>query len=233
MSQETFTLDELATSLGRDRRELERLVSRGRLPGRKVSGNWTFHAADIAHWLEAEMRTYSDSQLAAVERSQNSQELDSTQPVSSLLPLEHVAVPLEARTKRSVLEQLVEVAGRTWKIWEPAAVLKAVQDREELCSTAFDNGVAIPHARQPLPDVLEDSVVAFGRTFSGIPCGAANNSLTDLFFLVACRDTRTHLHVLARLGRMLQRPEFVTALREAPDAASAHAVITAADQAIG
>jgi PTS system nitrogen regulatory IIA component len=102
-----------------------------------------------------------------------------------------------------------------------------------LCSTAFDNGVAIPHARQPLPDVLEDSVVAFGRTFSGIPCGAANNSLTDLFFLVACRDTRTHLHVLARLGRMLQRPEFVTALREAPDAASAHAVITAADQAIG
>lgn len=233
MPAESFTLEELATNLGRDRRELERLVSRGRLPGRKVSGNWTFHASDIAHWLESEMRSYSDSQLAAVEKSQRSVELDAARPVSALLPIEHVAVPLEARTRRSVLEQLVEVAGRTWKIWEPATVLKAVQEREELCSTAFDNGVGIPHARQPLPDVLEDSVVAFGRTFAGLPFGAANNSLTDLFFLVVCRDTRTHLQVLARLGRMLQRADFVAALRAAPDAAAAHAVITAADQAIG
>jgi PTS system nitrogen regulatory IIA component len=233
MAPETYSLEELATNLGRDRRELERLVSRGRLPGRKVSGSWTFHASDIAHWLEAEMRTYTDSQLAAVERSQSSRELDATRPVSSLLPLEHVAVPLEARTKRSVLEQLVEVAGRTWKIWEPAAVLKAVHQREELCSTAFDNGVAIPHSRQPLPEVLEDAVVAFGRTFAGIPFGASNNSLTDMFFLVVCRDTRTHLHILARLGRMLQRPGFVDSLREAPTAEAAHAIITAADQAIG
>jgi PTS system nitrogen regulatory IIA component len=233
MATETFSLDELATNLGRDRRELERLVSRGRLPGRKVSGAWTFHASDIAHWLEAEMRTYTDSQLAAVEKSHGSSELDAARPVTALLPVEHIAVPLEARTKRSVLEQLVEVAGRTWKVWEPAAVLKAVQEREELCSTAFDSGVALPHARQPMPDVLEDSVVAFGRTFAGIPFGAANNSLTDLYFLVVCRDTRTHLHVLARLGRMLQRPDFIPALRAAPDPAAAHAVITAADQAIG
>lgn len=232
MSAETYSLDELAVNLGRDRRELERLVSRGRIPGRKVSGNWTFHVSDIAQWLETEMRTYNDGELAVVEKSQRSVEVNAATPVTSLLPIEHVAVPLEARTKRSVLEQLVEVAGRTWKVWEPAAVLKAVQDREELCSTAFDSGVAIPHARQPLPDILEDAVVAFGRTFAGIPFGAANNSLTDLFFLVICRDTRTHLQVLARLGRMLQRPGFLESLRQAPDAAAAHAVITLADEAI-
>ncbi|MCA9054811.1 MAG: PTS sugar transporter subunit IIA [Planctomycetaceae bacterium] len=233
MVPETYSLDELATNLGRDRRELEKLVSRGRIPGRKVSGSWSFHASDIAEWLESEMRTYSDSQLAAVERSQKSVELDASRPVTSLMPPEHVAVPLEARTKRSVLEQLVEVAGRTWKIWEPAAVLKAVQDREELCTTAFDNGVAIPHARQPLPDVMDDSVVAFGRTYSGIPCGAPNNSLTDLFFLVACRDTRTHLQVLARLGRMIQRSGFVEALRAAETDEAAYQVIVEAEQAVG
>jgi PTS system nitrogen regulatory IIA component len=232
MAIENFSLDELAVQLGRDRRELERLASRGRIPGRKVGGSWTFHATDIAQWLETEMRSYTEGELAVVERAQQSREVDAATPVTSLLPIEHIAVPLEARTKRSVLEQLIEIAGRTWKIWEPAAVLKAVQEREELCSTAFDSGIAIPHIRQPLPDVLEDSVVAFGRTFSGIPFGAANNSLTDLFFLVVCRDTRTHLQVLARLGRMLQRPGFLSELREAPDPAAAHAVICAADEAI-
>lgn len=233
MSPESYSLDELALNLGRDRRELERLVSRGRIPGRKVSGSWTFHASEIAQWIESEMRGYTDTQLAQIERSQRSTSVQAGQPVSSLLAPEHVVVPLQARTKRSVLEQLVEAAGRTWKIWEPAAVIQAVREREELLSTAFDNGVAIPHVRQPLPEVLEDSVIAFGRTLSGIPFGAADNSLTDLFFLVVCRDTRTHLHVLARLGRMLKRPGFIDDLRSAPDAATAYDVITAADCAIG
>lgn len=233
MSPESYTLEELALNLGRDRRELERLVSRGRIPGRKVSGHWTFHASEIAQWIESEMRGYTDSQLAQVERTHRSSAVEADRPVSSLLAPEHVVVPLTARTKRSVLEQLVEAAGRTWKIWEPATVVRAVREREELHSTAFEGGVAIPHTRQPLPDVLEDSVIAFGRTFTGIPFGADDNSLTDLFFLVVCRDTRTHLHVLARLGRMLKRPGFLEELRAASDAAAAYEVITAADRAIG
>jgi PTS system nitrogen regulatory IIA component len=184
----------------------------------------------VTQWLEQEMRQYSDSQLAAVEQSQRSEEVDAHVPVSSLLSVETIQVPFEARTKRSVLEGLIEIAGRTWKVWQPAAVLKAVQEREELMSTAFDNGVAFPHTRQALPDALAESVVAFGRTLSGIPFGAPNNSLTDLFFLVVCRDARTHLHVLARLGRLIQKPEFLAALRDAPDSPSAYDVIVAADQ---
>lgn len=233
MPRDWYTLEELAEHLGRDRREIERLANRGRIPGHKRSGEWQFHSAEVTQWLEHEMREYSDSQLADVERTQRSSSLDPHLPVSSLLAVETVQVPLEARTKRSVLECLVEVAGRTWKIWEPAAVLKAVQEREELMSTAFDQGVAIPHPRQPLADAIEDSVMAFGRTLSGIPCGAPNNSLTDLFFLVVCRDSRTHLHVLARLGRMIQHPDFLHQLREAPDSQSAYDVIIAEDERIG
>ena len=233
MSSDWYTLDELSEHLGRDRRDLERLANRGRLPGHKRSGAWQFHAAEITQWLEHEMREYSDSQLAAVEKSQNSGELDAAIPVSSLLSIETVQVPLDARTKRSVLEALVEVAGRTWKIWQPASVLKAVQEREELMPTAFADGVALPHPRQTLTDAVSDSVIAFGRTHSGIPFGAPDNALTDLFFLVVCRDTRTHLHVLARLGRLIQTPEFLDELRHAPDSAAAFDVIVAADREIG
>lgn len=233
MSSDWYTLDDLSEHLGRDRRELERLANRGRLPGHKRSGAWQFHAAEITQWLEHEMREYSDSQLAAVEKSQNSGELDAAIPVSSLLSVETVQVPLDARTKRSVLEAMVEVAGRTWKIWQPASVLKAIQEREDLMSTAFANGVALPHPRQTLTDAVSDSVIAFGRTHSGIPFGAPDNALTDMFFLVVCRDTRTHLHVLARLGRLIQTPEFLDDLRHAPDSASAYDVVVAADREIG
>ena len=233
MSHESLTIDELAKQLGRDRREVEKLASRGRLPGRKVAGDWQFHPAEIAHWLESEMRGYDEQELAAIEEGQASTELNAEVPVSSLLKPEMVQVPLEARTKRSVLEGLVEVAGRTWQVWEPATVLQAVLERESVLSTGFENGVALPHPRNPVPEALGESLIAYGRTLSGIPYGAPKRQLTDIYFLLLCRDSRTHLHVLARLGRMLQLPNFVDDLREADDSAHAYDVICSADEEVG
>jgi PTS system nitrogen regulatory IIA component len=233
MSHESYTLDELARQLGRDRREIEKLVNRGRIPGRKVGGEWQFHPSEITHWLEQEMRAFTDQQLVAVEEFQQSAELDAEIPVSTLLQPDLVQVPLQGKTKRSVLENLIEVAGRTWQIWEPATVLKAVQDREDVMSTADERGIAIPHPRNPLPEMLGQSLIAFGRTVSPIPFGGANGSLTDLFLLVACRDSRTHLHVLARIGRILRQPGFLEELRDAPDSQSAYEVIQQADSSVG
>jgi PTS system nitrogen regulatory IIA component len=229
MSHEWYTLDELAQQLGRDRREIEKLVHRGRIPGRRVGGEWQFHPTEITHWLEQEMREYTDRELALVEQTHRSQEVTEQSAIAQLLAPETVQVPLEARTKRSVLETLLEVAGRTWQIWQPAVLLSAIQEREAVLSTAFENGVAIPHPRNPLPDALGQSIIAFGRTPSGIPFGAPRRELTDLFFLVLCRDSRTHLHVLARLGRLLQQEGFLDRLRAAEDSRAAYNVIREAD----
>ena len=163
------------------------------------------------------MREFSDRELAQVELSNPSEEVSNDIPLSNLLKPELVQIPLLARTKRSVLESMVEVAGRTWQIWAPAKVLKAITQREETFPTAFDNGVALPHPRNPIYEDLGESILAFGRTSSGIPFGAANGSLTDCFFLVLCKDAATHLKVLARIGRLLQQSEFLTGIRTIED----------------
>lgn len=232
MSQEFLTLDQLAERLQRDRRELEKLVQRGRIPGHRVEGSWRFHPTEVTQWLEQELRGYSNAELAVVEESHRSAEASADIPVTSLLRPETVQVPLDARTKRSVLESLIEVAGRSWQVWEPAVLLEAIQQREEVMSTAFENGVAMPHPRTPLPAALGESLIAFGRTLSGIPFGAPKRGLTDIFFLVLCRDARTHLLVLARLGRILQLPGFLDTLRAAPDSAATYDAICAADRRV-
>lgn len=233
MEHQTWNLEELVRQLNRDRREVEKMVQRGTIPGRRIGGEWQFNSTEITHWLEREIRGYSDSELAAVESAQNPAESISTIPVSSLLAPELVQVPLEARTKRSTVESLIEVAGRTWQVWEPAAIFEAVMAREEVLSTAFDTGVAIPHPRTPLPNAAGENLIAFGRTFSGIPFGGPKRTLTDLFFLVLCRDSRTHLLVLARLGRMLQMPGFIDQLRICDDSPSAYRAICEMDEKIG
>jgi PTS system nitrogen regulatory IIA component len=127
-----------------------------------------------------------------------------------------IAVPLLASTKASVLKELVSLAENSWQIYDPEALLNAIKQREELGTTALDSGVAIPHPHRPLSAKAQgESVITFARTSRGIPFGAPNGGLTDLFFLVSCRDSLTHLRVLARLSRLMLRPGFLDELRAA------------------
>ncbi|MFN8853977.1 MAG: PTS sugar transporter subunit IIA [Planctomycetaceae bacterium] len=232
MAHDFLTLEELAEQLGRDRREVEKQVQRGRIPGHRVDGTCRFHPAEIRHWLEQEIREVSSEELAGIESAQKAFDPAHDSPLAALLAPELVEVPLDARTKRSVLESLIEVAGRTWQIWEPAVLLAACLDRESAMPTAFESGVAIPHPRNPQPQALGQSLLAFGKTSSGIPFGGPHRTLTDMFFLVLCRDSHTHLAVLARLGRLLQQPGFVDNLRATETSRDAYELILAADEGL-
>jgi PTS system nitrogen regulatory IIA component len=131
-----------------------------------------------------------------------------------------------------VLAELVQLAERSWQVYDPEAILQAVQAREEMQSTALPGGVAIPHPRRPLPNALGESVIAFGRTLTPIPFGGERGGLCDLFFLVCCRDDRTHLRVLARLSRLFLQPGFLDQLREAESPEGALQVIAEAEAAL-
>ena len=141
-----------------------------------------------------------------------------------------MAVPLPAGTRASVLKELVKLAEQSWQVYDPVAVLSAIQQREDMGSTALGSGVAIPHPRRPMPQALGESVLAFGRTASGIPFGSNHGNLTDIFFLVCCREQRTHLHVLARLSRMLLRPGFLDELRASQTVSQSYQIIAEAER---
>jgi PTS system nitrogen regulatory IIA component len=111
-------------------------------------------------------------------------------------------------------------------------VLKAVKEREDVMSTGFENGVAIPHPRNPLPDALGQSVIAYGRTLSGIPFGAPRRVMTDLFFLVLARDSATHLQILARLGRILQREGVIDQLRQLESSQESYQLLVDTDEQV-
>lgn len=212
MGHEMMDLEQLAVYLHRDLREVTKLASRGHLPGHKVGGQWRFATAEINHWLETTMHSFDDRQLSALERG--GMRGGVSEPLlADLLSEATIAAPLPASTRASVLREMVTLAEQSWQVYNPEAILEAIRQREELASTALMSGVALPHPRRPLPTALGESVMAFGRTSTGIPFGGPGGSLTDCFFLVCCRDDRTHLKVLTRLARILLRPGFVDELR--------------------
>jgi PTS system nitrogen regulatory IIA component len=224
MGNDVMGLEELATYLHRDVREVSKMASRGYLPGQKVGGEWRFLRVEINQWLEGQLPNFTDKQLTAVEAgSDRNPEYEPL--LAEYLSEASVAVPLPASTKSSVLRELVTLAERSWQVYDPDALLQAVRHREEFRSTALPSGVAIPHPHRPLPSQLGEPVIAYGRTVSGIPFGGERGALTDIFFLVASRDDRTHLQVLARLSRLLLRPGFVDELRAAESAPESYELI--------
>jgi PTS system nitrogen regulatory IIA component len=194
-----------------------------------VGGEWRFARAEINHWVESQLSTLSEEQLAALESGGVATAV--AEPfLSTLLSEASIAVPFQASTRGSVLRELVKLAEQSWNVYDPDAILQALRQREDLGSTALPTGVAIPHPRRALANALGDHVIAYGRTASGVPFGAEHGNLTDVFFLVCCRDDRTHLRVLARLSRLLLRLEFLDALRAADTPAQTWQLIDTAER---
>ncbi|UCH77796.1 MAG: PTS sugar transporter subunit IIA [Candidatus Coatesbacteria bacterium] len=132
---------------------------------------------------------------------------------------------LVAEDKEGVLRGLVALAARTGKITDELAILKAVRERENLCSTGFENGAAIPHPRQGHPDIVKELVAVFGRSPKGIDFEALDEKPVHLFFLLCAPTDSEHLRALAKLSRFLKKEPVRKKLLEAQTADDVMAVI--------
>lgn len=217
MPYRSMTIEDVARMLGADVRRVERMAKRGQIPCQKVGGQFRFNRAQITEWLQQSMGAMSHDHLAEVDAGITTQRQTPQDEaiIAPLLRIEAVSTNLGSRTKNSTLRELVALAEKTGLVLDIQALQEAVIHREELCSTAIERGVAIPHPRRPLPETIAEPILVVARTSQGIAFGAPDGRLTTLFFLTASQDDRHHLHILARLCRMLRDENFVNDLEAA------------------
>jgi len=103
-------------------------------------------------------------------------------------------------------------------------LVTAAIERERLGSTGVGNGVALPHARMP---GIERVAAAFARLSEPLDFDAVDGRPVDLVcFLLAPADCGgAHLRALARVSRLLRRPETRQRLRAAPTADALYAIL--------
>jgi PTS system nitrogen regulatory IIA component len=235
MSRDDFSAESLARYLRLTPQQVVRLADRGKIPGRKVGGQWRFSRDEIHHWLEQRIGLAEDDGLPEVEGVLlSSPAAPSEQDIrlSELLRREHIAIPLPARTRNSVFTTMVALPARTGLLWDPEKMEEAIRAREEMYPTTLENGVALLHPRRPMPNILAEPLLALGVAPSGIPFGGNRGALTDVFFLICSTDDRGHLRTLARLSKVLSAPGFLVALRQAPDAETAHTLLRETEAAL-
>jgi len=234
MMRDEMNEQQVAAYLHMDLREVVKLASRGQIPCRKVAGRFRFRPGQIEQWVASHLGRLDKARLAGIEKGVSRHYgIDHEDLlVWPLIPEGGLAVPLPAKTRDSAIRELVNLAGAAELVYVPDELLAEIRKREQLCSTALIPHVALPHPRRPLPYDIAASFVVVGLTGAGVPYGAPDGSLTRLFFLICCKNERTHLHVLARICRILQAGPTVERILAADNAEHLADILLKAEQAI-
>lgn len=236
MADDSFDIASLAAYLHMMPAQVTKLAERGKLPGRRIGGQWKFTRPEVSQWLEERMGLSGDEELAAMENRLRLDDAhgDSVINLAELFPLECVAVPLAARTRASVIKAMCELAAASGRLWDVDRMADAVSQRESMAPTALEYGIALLHPRRPQSSILGEAVVAMGITSGGIPFGGgpSGSGLTDIFILIAATSDHEYLRTLARVSRIVNDRDWVATLRAAPDAIAARELFLTRDAEI-
>lgn len=191
-----LTLPEAAELLGTGEAQVEDLVVNSALPAFKMHDRLWVNRSELLEWAASRgvrfsRRVYSHgaSNLSAALSRGGSHEL--------------VAASLD-----TALAELVQRLALPPDV-DRAELLDVLQVRDPCSPTVVAPGVLIPHARMPIVLDVEEPLLGLG--YLREPLRIGSDSVGAVFLLVT-PTVRAHLHLLARLARVLHDPSLCGAI---------------------
>lgn len=147
--------------------------------------------------------------------------------LSDFLDFDAIKPSFPGGNKRSLLQQLANFAGQQLGL-NPAEILASLTEREQLGSTGFGQGVAIPHGKI---DGLKRIYGLFARVGEPVDFKAIDGRPVDLIFLLLSPPDAgvEHLKALATISRLIRHSTTLEQMRGARSRDALAAVLLAAD----
>ncbi|ABK17750.1 PTS sugar transporter subunit IIA [Syntrophobacter fumaroxidans] len=123
--------------------------------------------------------------------------------ILDILTQESIIPELKGRTKRQVLEELIDAMLQHKPQMDRERLMGVLLDRERLGSTGIGDGIAIPHGK--IKD-LDQLILSFGRSTQGVDFESMDGKPVHLFFLLVAPESCAgiHLRALAKIARLLK-----------------------------
>jgi mannitol/fructose-specific phosphotransferase system IIA component (Ntr-type) len=122
--------------------------------------------------------------------------------LTDLLDHSQVILRLRSRKPATAIREIVQMLANAGKITNPEAFLEQVLTRERTHPSIAESGVVFPHART---DLVDQIVVAVGRSCAGIPFGE-NQQRAHLIFVIGVpeRLLSDYLICVGTLARLVK-----------------------------
>lgn len=205
-----FTTQELAKYLKLNEKTIIKMAQSGHLPGVKIGNQWRFHLKAIDNFLLRNLSRAPDEQLDSVIKT----DVDMT-PLSRLTNPNLIELDSDAKDIDAVLEKLAEIAYKEGLTASEENLFKGLKKREGVLSTAIGSNIAIPHTRNPSPDLFSESRVIILLSKRGIDYDAPDRMPVHVFFMPCAPNEHTHIRLLARISKFFHMPNITEKLMRA------------------
>jgi PTS system nitrogen regulatory IIA component len=148
--------------------------------------------------------------------------------LSDFLDFDAIKTSLPGGSKKALLQQLANLAGGRLEL-DSAAILSSLTEREQLGSTGFGQGVAIPHGKI---EGLKRIYCLFVRLAEPLDYKAIDGRPVDLVFLLLSPPDAgaEHLKALAAISRVTRHAATLEKMRGARSRDALAAVLLGADE---
>ncbi len=184
-----------------------RWIREGTLPAHRLHEQYRLNRVDLLEWATAQNLQISP------ELFQNAATANGVSTLVQAVRVGGVFHGIIGRDKPAVLREVVSHLPLPEDM-DPDYFYQLFLAREALSSTGIGNGIALPHARNPVVLHLARPSVTISFLEQPIDFGALDGKPVYVLFTLLSPTTRAHLHTLSRLSFAMRDPAFLELLEK-------------------
>jgi excisionase family DNA binding protein len=212
-----MSVEEAAVYLHLEMRALNKLIQRKEIPYENIRDQIVFRKSHLRDWSTQRILAFKEKHLKDfhVQAHKKQEAPDRHLPfLTGFIKEEYFIDHIPAKSKTKILRCLADKAFDTGCVCDEEELYSLLIEREELCTTGLEGGVAMPHTRAHSEYLFLENFLIIGKTYGGAPFGAIDGKLTDLFFMPCTMDDQLHLYTITRIALMLQKTDLADQLRD-------------------
>ena len=212
-----MTTEEAADYLHLDIRELNRLIQKKEVPFETVRGQIVFRKNILRDWSTQRILAFKEKHLNDFHVKAHNEVVPDRHEafLTKMLQEEYCIDYIPVKSKAKILKFMADTAFDTGCVCDAVELNQLLEEREDLCPTGLEGGVALPHTRLHSEYLFLENFLIIGKIPGGVPFGAIDGKLTDIFIMPCTMEDKFHLYTISRIALMLQKTDLKERLREA------------------
>jgi PTS system nitrogen regulatory IIA component len=202
-----LSVKDTASLLNVSEKTIYRWIKQQVIPFYRINEQFRFNRSELLDWATSRRIQVSPEIFKEAETGNAS-----LPSLSEALKTGGISYRVGGNDKPTVLRSIVDLLNLPEEV-DREFLYQVLMARETLGSTGIGDGIAIPHVRNPV--VLHVSKPSMSLCFLDHPIDfhAIDGQPVSIFFTLISPTVRAHLHMLSRLGFVLQNKDFKAALK--------------------
>jgi len=219
-----LSVKEVAKLLNVSEKKVYRMIAQNEVPVNKVGEEYQFNRVELLEWATSMGIHVSTNTIVSSPEADSPLFIDALREGS-------IAYHVPGNDKVTVLRNVVSLLKLPANI-DPEFMYEIIIAREKLGSTGIGDGIAIPHVRNPVILNVSKPVVTLSFLEKPIDFESIDGKPVNVLFTIISPTIRVHLHLLSRLGYVLQNPAFKGVLKDQAEPDRIFAALEKAETAI-